>query len=142
MTKYAKLIDNTLQYAQKVIRVEGKTFINPNAETLKAYGYYPVVETERPTADEGYLVTSAGYALDGDAIVRKWRLEPKPVSTDKEISTLRASAYRDRVDPITCEISRLRDMGGTEEEIAEAMARRDAEVARIKEELPYSEDAI
>ena len=54
-----------------------------------------------------------------------------------EIEAERARAYRDRVDPITSEISRLRDMGGTEDEIAEAMARREREVARIKAEMPY-----
>ena len=57
--------------------------------------------------------------------------------THAEIEDERARAYRDRVDPITSEISRLRDMGGTEDEIAEAMARREREVARIKAEMPY-----
>ena len=57
-----------------------------------------------------------------------------------EVEAERARAYRDRVDPITSEISRLRDMGGTEDEIAEAMERREAEVARIKAEMPYPEE--
>ena len=55
----------------------------------------------------------------------------------EEVQAERKRAYIERVDPITAEISRLRDMGGTEDEIAEAMARREREVASIKRELPY-----
>lgn len=65
--------------------------------------------------------------------------EPQPPTRD-EVEAMRQEAYRLRVDPITCEISRLRDMGGTEDEIAEAMERRAQEVARIKAELPYPEE--
>ena len=64
--------------------------------------------------------------------------EPQPPTRD-EVEAMRQEAYRNRVDPITCEISRLRDMGGTEAEIAEAMERRANEVARIKDEYPYPE---
>lgn len=99
--KYAKLIDNTLQYAPKVLRVDGKTYINPNAETLKAHGYYPVVETERPTADDGYVVTSVGYALEGDTIIRKWQVKPKPVPTEEELAELRRQAYITECDPLS-----------------------------------------
>ena len=51
-------------------------------------------------------------------------------------------AYRATVDPITCEIARLRDMGGSAAEIAEAEARREAAVAAIKEQHPYPEDEV
>ena len=57
----------------------------------------------------------------------------------EEVQAERKRAYIERVDPITAEISRLRDMGGTEDEIADAMARREREVARIKREMPYNE---
>lgn len=59
--------------------------------------------------------------------------------TREEVEAERRTAYRDRVDPITSEISRLRDMGGTDAEIAEAMERREQEVAAIKREFPYPE---
>lgn len=58
-----------------------------------------------------------------------------------EAEQARAAAYRERVDPITCEIARLRDMGGTDEEIAEAEARREAAVAAVKAQFPYPEGA-
>lgn len=60
-----------------------------------------------------------------------------PAPTHEEVEAARASAYRATVDPITCEISRLRDMGGSDEEIAEAEARREAAVADVKAQWPY-----
>ncbi len=68
--------------------------------------------------------------------------EPEePAPTHAEIEAARAAAYRATVDPITCEIQRLRDMGGSAAEIAEAEARREAEVAAIKAQWPYQEGA-
>ena len=64
-----------------------------------------------------------------------------PAPTHEEIEAARAAAYRERVDPITCEIARLRDMGGSAAEIAEAEARREAAVAAIKAQHPYPEGA-
>ena len=63
-----------------------------------------------------------------------------PVPTHEEIEAARAAAYLQSVDPITCEIARLRDMGGTADEIAEAEARREAAVAAIKAQWPYPEE--
>lgn len=66
---------------------------------------------------------------------------PEPTApTHAEVEAARAAAYRATVDPITCEIARLRDMGGTDEEIAEAEARREAAVADIKAKWPYPEE--
>ena len=98
-----------------------------------------------PTLDEG---KACELVWDGKALA--WRIydvdlpseppteptEPIP-PTREEVEAMRQEAYRVRVDPITCEISRLRDMGGTDAEIAEAMERREREVARIKAEMPY-----
>ena len=64
-----------------------------------------------------------------------------PAPTHAEIEAARAEAYRETVDPITCEIARLRDMGGTAEEIAEAEARREAAVTAVKAQWPYPEGA-
>ena len=57
------------------------------------------------------------------------------------IRALREALYKLHVDPITCEIQRLRDMGGSAEEIAEAEARRAEAVAAIKAQWPYPEGA-
>ena len=68
--------------------------------------------------------------------------EAPSAPTREEIEAARAAAYRATVDPITCEIQRLRDMGGSAEEIAEAEARRAEAVAAIKEQHPYPEDEV
>ena len=89
--------------------------------------------------------------LDAEGQRLYWALveapdEPTPAPeepaapTREEIEQSRAAAYRERVDPITCEIARLRDMGGSAAEIAEAEARREASVAAIKAQWPYPEE--
>ena len=89
--------------------------------------------------------------LDAEGQRLYWALveapdEPTPAPeepaapTREEIEQARAAAYRERVDPITCEIQRLRDMGGSDEEIAEAEARRAEAVAAIKAQWPYPEE--
>lgn len=73
------------------------------------------------------------YFVDGAfRVVRRAR---------EEARASRAEAYAATVDPITCEIARLRDMGGTADEIAEAEARREAAVSAIKAQFPYPEGA-
>ena len=135
--KYGKLIDGVLTRAPKVLRVDGKTFINPNGKTLEQYGYLPIAEDIMPMAEEGYEVHAVGYEVKDGQIVHVWEQSPIPPKTRAEVEAMRQEAYRVRVDPITAEISRLRDMGGTDSEIAEAMERRAQEVARIKAEMPY-----
>lgn len=66
--------------------------------------------------------------------------EEPSAPTHEEVEAARASAYLATVDPITCEIARLRDMGGSTEEIAEAEARRAEAVAAIKAQYPYPEE--
>ena len=68
--------------------------------------------------------------------------EVPPAPTREEVEQARAQAYRERVDPITCEIQRLRDMGGSAEEIAEAEARRAEAVAAIKAQWPYPQTKV
>lgn len=68
--------------------------------------------------------------------------EVPPAPTHEEVEAARAAAYRERVDPITCEIARLRDMGGSVEEIAEAEARRAEAVSAIKAQWPYPEEEV
>ena len=65
--------------------------------------------------------------------------EPEPLTYD-EIEQIRAELYRQEVDPITSQISRLRDEPSTPEleaRIAELIELRAEKVAKIKEENPY-----
>ena len=98
----------------------------------KGYTAYDGTLPPRPSVAEGEPEPRL-MLVDGALV---WQVG----KTRAEVEAERKIAYRDRVDPITSEISRLRDMGGTDAEIAEAMARRASEVARIKRELPYPED--
>lgn len=61
--------------------------------------------------------------------------------THAEVEQARQAAYRETVDPLTAEISRLRDMAPDDPRIAEAEAEREAAVARIVAENPYPEEA-
>lgn len=63
-----------------------------------------------------------------------------PAPTHDEISEMRAEAYRQEVDPITCHIQRLQDEEQTpeiEQEIAELKQERSSKVEEIKERYPY-----
>lgn len=99
-------------YRGGVLRTAEGTIFNPNAETLAAHGYEPYTPPE----------------------------SIQQVPTAEEITELRKAAYTTRVDPITCEIERLKEMGGTEAEIESARHRRAEEVAAIKSEYPYPEE--
>lgn len=105
-----------------------------------------------PAAERGY--THELRVVDGSlewarvAIEEPEEQEPEeqepaepPAPTHEEIEQARAAAYRATVDPITCEIQRMRDMGGTAEELSQAEARREAAVAAIKAQWPYPEGA-
>lgn len=99
-----------------------------------------------PAAERGYThelrVVDGALVWARVAIEEPAEQEPAepPAPTHEEVEAARAAAYRATVDPITCEIQRLRDMGGTAEEIAEAEARREAAVASVKAQWPYPED--
>lgn len=70
--------------------------------------------------------------------------EPPAPTKDEQIHA-RENAYREKVDPITAHISRLRDAEQTEEiaaQIAELIAERDARVQEIKARYPYPTDPI
>ncbi len=94
------------------------------------------------------VVTSTGsLALDDepphdDPALPAPDAEAPSAPTREEIEAARAAAYRATVDPLTCEIQRLRDMCGSAEEIAEAEARRAEAVAAIKAQWPYPEDEV
>lgn len=63
-----------------------------------------------------------------------------PAPTKEEVSETRKQLYTEQVDPLTAQISRLKDEPQTEELIAEIealKAERAEVVAKIKEENPY-----
>lgn len=100
---------NGKRYLRGALKTVNGVIFNPTEATLKAHGYEP------------YIAPKA---------------EPVALTKD-EIEMARKQAYIQRVDPITAEIERLKEMGGTEDELADARARRVAEVDAIKAEYPY-----
>lgn len=102
-----------------------------------------------PAAERGYMhelrvvdgaLIWARVAIDEPAEQAPAEPPEPSAPTHEEIEKARAAAYRATVDPITCEIARLRDMGGTADEIAEAEARRAEAVSAIKAQYPYPEE--
>lgn len=105
---------------------------------------------EKPADERGYMheLRVVDGALIWARMVIDESAEQEPAEppapsapTHEEIEAARAAAYRATVDPITCEIARLRDMGGSAAEIAEAEARREAAVAAVKAQWPYTDGA-
>ena len=65
---------------------------------------------------------------------------PKKVVTREEVEQIRSEVYLREVDPLTAQISRLRDEEQTPEIVAlieELKLQRSAKVAEIKEQNPY-----
>lgn len=98
-------------YKGGALKTANGVIFNPTEAVLTAHGYEPY----EPSA------------------------QVQQVPTAEEITALRKAAYVQRVDPITCEIERLKEMDGTFEEIEEARNRRAEVVAAIKSEYPYPE---
>lgn len=120
------------------IRLDGDTVVQMREDSRAEPGEI-VFSGDIPNIPEHMRVCH--LAFDGHALqwVDDGAPEP-PAPTHEEVEAARADAYRAAVDPITCEIQRLRDMGGSAEEIAEAEARRAESVAAIKAQYPYPEE--
>lgn len=132
----------TIRYERESGRVTMMSAIDPPRDGDLTVESLP----DEPAAELGYVHELR--VVDGTLIWARVAIEepaerapaepPEPAApTHEEIEQARAAAYRATVDPITCEIARLRDMGGSAAEIAEAEARRAEAVAAIKAQWPY-----
>ena len=82
--RYAKFVNNNLQYAPRTITI-GQTHYNPAPESwLADNGYLPVVETPYP--DDGKYYAGSWVERDGQ-IVRMWTEAegPEATATDTEV---------------------------------------------------------
>ena len=104
---------------------------------------------EEPAYREGYTATLY-RAADGTLAWREEAIEPvaepepeapTPEEAREAVREARQAAYRERVDPLTAEIARLRDMAPDDPRIAEAEAEREAAVAEVVAAHPYPEEA-
>lgn len=81
--KYAKLIDGNLSIAPNPILHAGVRIGNPPAEVYQAEGYKPVVYTDPPGVEPGYIAIP-GWVETEEEIVQTWAVEPEPDEVDGE----------------------------------------------------------
>jgi len=78
---YAKLIDGELIFAPNPILVDGNYIGNPPGEVYLAEGYLPVIYTDPPETEPGYIAVSGWYD-EGDAIRQVWTIVPEPITEE------------------------------------------------------------
>lgn len=106
----------------------------------------------KPYTDEQYaefvnLPENLGRIIKEDPEKVWFEDQPEPSVEEKNeaIRSTREMLYRGTVDPITSQISRLRDevqSPEVEQEIQALLAQRSELVAKIKEENPYIEEPL
>lgn len=106
----------------------------------------------KPYTDEQYaefvtLEENQGRILKEDSEKVWFEDQPEPSIKEKNeaIRATREMLYRSNVDPITAQISRLRDdvqSPEVEQEIQALLVQRSELVAKIREENPYIEESL
>ena len=81
--KYAKLIDGEIQFAPNPIGVGNRQIGNPPASVYEAEGYKPVVYTNPPTVEHGYIAIP-GWQEEDNEIVQVWHIEEEPDEVDAD----------------------------------------------------------
>ena len=86
---FGKLTGGKLTYAPTALIIDGRTILNPNAESYAAAGYLPV-DTAAPSVPprEGYHWTPDGWEERDGAIRRVWREEANPPSPPRRWTRL------------------------------------------------------
>jgi hypothetical protein len=80
---YAKLIDGNLRLAPNPILVGGNYIGNPPASVYEAEGYKPLVYTDPPTVEPGYIAVPDWQEEDNE-IVQVWHIEEEPDEVDAD----------------------------------------------------------
>ena len=70
--QYGKLINGVFEpFTGRYIRHNGRVYSNPTETTLRALGYKPLSESERPEDREGYYI-SAVYTETDTQIIQEY----------------------------------------------------------------------
>lgn len=77
--RYAKLINNQIQFAPRHYIEGGYQISNPTPEMLIATGYKPVTYADPPEVQPGYIAVPGWEEMAGE-IVQVWTVELAPVS--------------------------------------------------------------
>ena len=80
---YAKLINGNLQPAPNPIYIDPYWVGNPTPEMLTAEGYKPVIYTDPPTVEPGYVAVP-GWEENVLEIVQVWTIEAEPDDVDSD----------------------------------------------------------
>lgn len=75
--KYAKLVNNTISYAPRKIRHNGRWYFNASEEIMRAEGWLPVIFTNPPDVPEGYTLQEYFVIINGQ-IVQNWGMVEIP----------------------------------------------------------------
>lgn len=79
--KYAKLINNFPAYAPNPIHIGNRWRINPPDSVYGAEGYKPVIYTDPPQTESGYVAVP-GWEETAEEIVQTWTVEEQPITED------------------------------------------------------------
>lgn len=85
MMVYAKLIEGNLQLSPNPIYIEPWWIGNPTGEMLVEQGYKPVVYTDPPEVEPGYIAVP-GWEEQDEEIVQIWTEELAPVSEEEALT--------------------------------------------------------
>ena len=82
--KYAKLLNQVIQFAPNPIAIGDRQIGNPPAEIYLSEGYKPVTYTDPPgDPDPGYIWVSSWVETD-ESIVQTWEQVEEPDEVDSE----------------------------------------------------------
>lgn len=82
--RYAKLIDGQIQFAPHKLTVGEYVVYNPTPEMLIAEGYKPVIYTDPPETQPGYIAVP-GWTENALEIVQVWTVEQVPITEEEAL---------------------------------------------------------
>lgn len=132
MIQYAKIINETIEFAPQ--DKDGVSNWINDVEAVLAEGYLPYEPTDYPIDGKRYNTT---YEEQDDKIVTVYVELP---FTKEEVEQIRATLYRNEVDPLMSQYNRKKtfNLFGEGEEEA-LLAEIEAKVEEIKARYPYPE---
>lgn len=84
--KYAKLINDSIIYAPRKIKHNGRWYFNASEEIMRAEGWLPVILVDPPEVPEGYMLSHSweiiNNAVGQPVIFEVWNMLPIPVEPE------------------------------------------------------------